>query len=113
MASPTQTVIGKGTPNLLIAEDLLKILKDFVPSSPPKSPTNLTHRMVGSQKHLCSFLQQNELGFVTLTVNLRQAELPDPSGLFQVNTKPLTIKLIKNPRCYIDTTLLTTNFTHL
>jgi len=40
MASPTQTVVGKGTPNLLIAEGLLKILRDLVPSSPPESPTN-------------------------------------------------------------------------
>ena len=40
MASPTQTVVGKGTPNPLIAEGLLKILRDLVSSSPPKSPTN-------------------------------------------------------------------------
>ena len=40
MASPTQTVVGKGTPNPLIAEDLLKILRDSVPSFLPKSPTN-------------------------------------------------------------------------
>ena len=40
MASPTQTVVGKGTPNPLIAEGLLEILRDLVPSSPPKSPTN-------------------------------------------------------------------------
>ena len=40
MASPTQMVVGKGTPNPLIAEVLLNILRDLVPSSPPKSPTN-------------------------------------------------------------------------
>ena len=40
MASPTQTVVGKGTPNPLIAEGLLKILVDLVPLSPPKSLTN-------------------------------------------------------------------------
>jgi len=40
MASPTQTVVGKGSPNPLIAEGLLKILRELVPSSPPKSPTN-------------------------------------------------------------------------
>jgi len=40
MASPTQTVIDKVTSNSLIAEGLLKILRDLVPSSPPKSPTN-------------------------------------------------------------------------
>jgi len=39
MASPTQTVVGKGTPILLIAEGLLKILGDLVPSSPPNSLT--------------------------------------------------------------------------
>jgi len=40
MASSTQTVVGKGIPNPLIAEGLLKILRDLVPSSPPKSLTN-------------------------------------------------------------------------
>ena len=40
MASPTQTVVGKGTPNLLKAEGLLKILVVLIPLSPPKSPTN-------------------------------------------------------------------------
>ena len=40
MASPTQMVVGKGIPNPLIAKDLLKILRDLVPSSPPKSLTN-------------------------------------------------------------------------
>ena len=40
MASPTQTVVGKGIPNLLIDEDLLKILRDLIPLSPPKSLTN-------------------------------------------------------------------------
>jgi len=40
MASPTQTVVGKGIPNPLIAEGLLKILRDLVPSSRQKSLTN-------------------------------------------------------------------------
>ena len=40
MASPTQMVVSKGTPNPSIAEGLLKILRDLVPSSPPKSPSN-------------------------------------------------------------------------
>ena len=39
MASPTQTV-GKGIANPLTAEDSLKILRDLIPSSPPKSLTN-------------------------------------------------------------------------
>jgi len=30
MASPTQMVVGKGTPNPLIAEDLLKILRELI-----------------------------------------------------------------------------------
>jgi len=40
MASPTETVVGKGIPNPLIAEGLVKILRDLVPPSPPKSLTN-------------------------------------------------------------------------
>jgi len=31
MASPTQTVVGKGISNPLIAEDLLKILRNLFP----------------------------------------------------------------------------------
>jgi len=31
MTSPTQMVVGKGLSNLLIAEDLLKILRDLIP----------------------------------------------------------------------------------
>jgi len=44
MASPTQTVVDKGIPNSLIAEDLLKNLRDLVPPSPPKSLTNFLPR---------------------------------------------------------------------
>jgi len=41
MASPTQTVVGKGISNPLTAEDLLKILRDLFPfNSSPKSLTN-------------------------------------------------------------------------
>ena len=40
MASPTQTVVGKGTSNPLIAEGLLKILSGLVPLSPLKFLTN-------------------------------------------------------------------------
>ena len=36
MTSLTQTVVGKDIPNLLIAEGLLKILRDMIPfDSPP------------------------------------------------------------------------------
>jgi len=31
MTSLTQMVVGKGLPNLLIAEDLLRILRDLIP----------------------------------------------------------------------------------
>jgi len=41
MASPTQTVVGKGIQNLLTAKGLLEILRDlFSFDSPPKSLTN-------------------------------------------------------------------------
>jgi len=40
MASPTQTVVDKDISNPLIAEDLLKNLRDLIPPSPPKSLTN-------------------------------------------------------------------------
>jgi len=40
MASLTQTVVDEGIPNPLIAEGFLKILRDLVMSSPPKSLTN-------------------------------------------------------------------------
>jgi len=57
MASPTQMVVGKDTPNPLIAEGLIKILRDLVPSSPPKSSTN-SHPQNGraKKKYLGSFL---------------------------------------------------------
>jgi len=40
MASATQMVVGQGIPNPFIAEGLLKILRDLVPSFPPKFLTN-------------------------------------------------------------------------
>jgi len=57
MASLTQTVVGKGIPNPLIAEDLLKILRNLVPYSPLKSLINLVHGMIGPQKYLYPFLR--------------------------------------------------------
>ena len=54
MASLTQTVDGKGTPILLIAKGLLKILRDLVPSSRPKSPTNSHPQNGRATKYLCS-----------------------------------------------------------
>ena len=49
MASPTQTVVGKGTSNLLIAEDLLKILSGLFHSLLQNPLPILIHRMVGLQ----------------------------------------------------------------
>jgi len=40
MTSPTQMIVGKGIPNLLIDEDWLKILKDLILIFPPKFLTN-------------------------------------------------------------------------
>ena len=40
MVSSTQTIVGKGIPNPLIVEGLLKILRDLVSFFPPKSLTN-------------------------------------------------------------------------
>ena len=40
MTSPTQGVVGKGIPNALIAEGLLKILRDLVLPFSPKSLSN-------------------------------------------------------------------------
>jgi len=56
MASLTQTVVGKGTSNPLIAEGLLKILSGLVPLFPPKSLTKLIHRMVGLQNTIIATL---------------------------------------------------------
>jgi len=51
MANPTQMVAGKGIPNPLTAEDLLKILRDLIPfDSPPNLLPISVHGMVGSQK---------------------------------------------------------------
>jgi len=40
MASPTQTVVDKAIPNSLIAEGLLKIMRDLILLCPPKFLTN-------------------------------------------------------------------------
>jgi len=40
MDNPTQMKVGKGKPNPLIAEGLLKILRDLILPSSPKSLTN-------------------------------------------------------------------------
>jgi len=59
MASPTQTVVGKGTSNPLIVEGLLKTLRDLIPPSPPKPLTN-SHPWNGwTTKSLWLFSQWN------------------------------------------------------
>ena len=68
MASPTQMVVGKGIPNLLIAEGLLKILRSRIPLQNPLPI--LSHRMVGLQKYLRPFPRHNEHILVMLTANL-------------------------------------------
>jgi len=40
MASPTQMVVDKDKPKPLIAEVLLKILRNLIPTFSPKSPAN-------------------------------------------------------------------------
>ena len=62
MASPTQTVVGKGMSNPLIAEDLLKILADLVPLSPPKSLTN-SHLQNGRVTKIPVFIFSNEMNW--------------------------------------------------
>ena len=50
MASPTQTVVGKGKPNPFKAEGLLKILKENHSPSLLKSPINPRQKDDGSTK---------------------------------------------------------------
>jgi len=50
MASPTHTVVGKGIPNSLIAEGLLKILSDMIPPLLQNSLPIPVHRVVRPQK---------------------------------------------------------------
>ena len=55
MASPTQTVAGKSKANLLIAEDLLKILRDLS-HCPYQSPLPIhVHGMVGPHQTVIIF----------------------------------------------------------
>jgi len=70
MASPTQTIVGKRIPNLLIAEGLLKILRDLVLPSPPKSLTNSLPWNGRTTKIYVSIFLTNDHKLVTLTVNL-------------------------------------------
>jgi len=59
MASLTQTVVDKGILNSLIAEGLLKILRDLIPPFPPKSLTNSRPWNGKTIKRLKLFFQRN------------------------------------------------------
>jgi len=58
MANPTQMVVGKGK---LIAERLLKILRELIPPIPPKSLTNSPPSNGRPTKKLYLFPKRNEL----------------------------------------------------
>ena len=50
MTSPTKTVVGKGIQNMLIAEGLLKILKDLIPPLLQNPLPIPVHGMIKLQK---------------------------------------------------------------
>jgi len=56
MASPTQMVVGKGIPNLLIAKGLVKILKELTSQSHQNLLPIFFHGIVGLQKIVFIFL---------------------------------------------------------
>ena len=111
-------VVGKSIPNLLIAEGLLKILGDLVPSFPPKSLTNSLPQNGRTTKIPVSIFSDtfswwNEQRLVMLTVNIWQVIFFSISnGVNQVNIKPLTIKPTQNLRCYVNIAPLTTNLSY-
>jgi len=61
MASPTQAIVGKGKPNPLIDEDLLKILRDLILLIPPKFLKNSLSRNGRSTKSSIHF--PNEINY--------------------------------------------------
>jgi len=73
MATTTQTVIDKGIPNSLTAEDLLKILRDLILfDSPPKSLTSFCPWNGKTTQNNIHFPQRNESQVkpIMLTLNL-------------------------------------------
>ena len=69
MASPTQMVVGKGVPNQLTAEDLLKILRDLILfDSPPESLANSCLRNGRTTQNDIHF--PNEMNVLYSTDNL-------------------------------------------
>ena len=110
MASLTQTVVGKCIPNSLIAEELLKILGDLVPSSPQKSLTNSRTQNSKTSKipvFIC-LMKWAETCYVN-SKPLTNHFLSISSGVSQVNIKPLTIKPTQDLCCYVNIMPLTTN----
>jgi len=70
MASPTQMVVGKGIPNLLIVEDLLKILRDPIPPSAPKFLTNSRPLDGKTTKKSCNYFSSEIITDQTCYVNI-------------------------------------------
>jgi len=69
MASPTQTVVGKGIPNSLIDKGLLKILRDLIPPSPPKFLTN-SRPWNGRTTKSCNYFSSEIITDRTCHVNI-------------------------------------------
>ena len=69
MASLTQMVVGKGIPNSLIAKELIKILKDLIPFSPPKSLTN-SRRWNGKTAKTCNYFPSEIITSQMCQVNI-------------------------------------------
>ena len=69
MASPTQTVVGKGISISLIAEGLLKSLRDLIPPSPPKFLTN-SHLWNGMTTKACDSFSSEIITDQTCQVNI-------------------------------------------
>ena len=69
MARLTQMVVGKGIPNPLIAEDLLKILRDLIPLFHQSLLPISVHGMVGPQK-ACDYFPSEIITDQTCQVNI-------------------------------------------
>jgi len=69
MISPTQMVVGKGKPNLLIVEGVLKILWDLIPPSPSKSLTN-SYLWNGKTTESCNCFPSEIITDQTCQVNI-------------------------------------------
>ena len=69
MPSLTQMVVGKGISNPLITEGLLKILRDLIPTFPPKSSINSLPWNGRTTKSCMRFLSEM-INIIPLTVKL-------------------------------------------